>query len=692
MRDGMISSQRTSSSTLLSAGQDSDTASIRPRNRRHLSARDAETTTSSGRSTPAGARSPNRDDGSSLPAAHIGGVTGRNDSRGEVARSPARSSRAKSPGGGGIGGGLLEGSWAPSWASVQELASSLLTGAGSHSEHGRPGSRDSRGSKQPKKQTSGFLEGLLGNDSSSSWGPEPPRNESRPRMEDVAAGTMTKREAALKAMRTASVLESHDGVNGGLDVTRRNYKRRNSDEDLSNSSTIAGANDDQGEHLVYIHHVQPNDTYAGIVLKYRCREDAFRRANGLWSRDNVQVRKWLAIPVDACEVKGRPCEGPSGPGGQVDLLARTPEVTDPFGGRDRGGDGFFHSASNGQSPYPPSDQQQQKPGNGEEDRPWTHVRWVSLDSSPNPVEIARVPRKALGYFPPRRKKSVHTASPILSPSRGSVDVPSIALESPRSSSSRRPSILSNSARTPLAGGGFSGRSRGDSVSGMTDEGSGGGPKPAWMRRPGGVGSLGKSVRAPGPEKDYFNTWTNKHIPGLNIDKLPSMSVMGAEMARFGFSGSADERSAIVESPFEDGRDALSSVAGGSGVGGNQGTGLDKAAAAVETWLRGAFTKRPLHSAGTPVLGSSSSSMSRGGRTPGAESVGDLIELTDTNSDDGRGNSGGPWGGDSGGLLDSGFGLISVGGGSTSSGRRGDGSIRGRIVSSGGDGGKDKKAD
>ncbi|KAK5660220.1 hypothetical protein OQA88_12754 [Cercophora sp. LCS_1] len=565
-----------SSSTLAPAARDPD---ARPRNRRLV----ARGTTESSFSSPG--QSPTRD-ASPIPAARIGSVTGRNDSSNEVARS-----RRKSP---AASGGFFQTSWTPSWASVTELASSLLPGAsGNGSESGWGSSREVSQTRGPKRQSSYRDVSARRKDN---WGPEPP-TEARPRLQDVAAGSMAEREAALRAMRTASVLESHEGVNGGLDITGK-FKKRNSDEILPGSAV----REEIEEHLVYIHHVQPSDTYAGIVLKYKCREDAFRKANGLWSRDGIQVRKWLALPVDACEIRGRPCDGPTA-SGKVDLLARTPEETDPFGGppATATGDFFTHSQSNGY--LEPS-----------EDRPWTHVRWVSIDSCPHPVEIARVPRKALGYFPPRRKKSVHTVSTLSTP-RGSLDVPSIpeALGSPASGSvsSRRPSLLSSTARPQL---GSNTRARVGSV-GATGEDQ---LKPAWMRRPGGVGSLNKSVRAPGPEKDYFNSWTKKHLPGLTMDSLPSMSVMGSERARLGFAG--DSNVAIVESPFEDGRSASSAATGGAA----NGTGLDKAAQAIETWLRGAFAKRP----GTPISGPK-------GRTE----EGDLIELVEGASDDGRGGNG-----------------------------------------------------
>ncbi|KAK3379908.1 hypothetical protein B0T24DRAFT_520994 [Lasiosphaeria ovina] len=576
---------------------DSDSAStVRPRNRRLVNTR-GDGGSSSAVSSPG--QSPTRT-ATPIPAAHIGSVTGRNNYGSETARA---SSRGKSP---AAAGSLLGGSWTPTWASVQGFASSLFVGG----ETELPTSRNASQTRQPTRQTSHRDLGKP----PGSWGPEPP-TETRPRLEHVAAGSLAKRDAALKTMRTASVLESHEGVNGGLD-TAGNFKKRNSDDNMRSSSQN---DDDAAGHLVYIHQVQPDDTYYGIVLKYRCREDAFRRANGLWSRDNIQVRKWLALPVDACEVKGRPCSGPSS-SGQIDLLAETPEVQDPLGQQDTHGvhDNYFAGSENGHS--------SEQPRPGDDDRPWTHVRWVSIDSYPNPVEIARMSRKAMGYFPPRRKKSIHTISALSTP-RASVDAPSNilgsepAVDSPRSASSRRLSFLSGHPQL-AASLSNSGRSRVNSVEG--EDG-----RPAWMRRPGGVGSLGRTVRAPGPERDYFNSWTNKHLPGLNIDSLPSMSVMGSEIARFGFGGAGDN-AAIVESPFEDGRNATSASRQG-------GTSLDKAAAAVETWLRGAFAKR---SPGTPILGP---------RARTAPDEGDLIELTDTNSDDGRPNLTPT---DSGGLLSS----------------------------------------
>ncbi|XXG99146.1 H(+)-transporting V0 sector ATPase subunit e [Hypoxylon texense] len=566
-----------------------------------------------------------------------------------LGNSKLLSSGRSSPSSAAFSRGLLEGSWTPSWASVQDFASSLLEG-GYSSDPSRPNS--SGGSKsQPKSIWKGFGVGnTKSNKSSSNWGPAPPA-ESRPAAKDIAAGSLAEREAQLKARKTASVLESYEGVNGGLDVSGK-YKRRNSDE--TPRGTSEPIVEDQ---LVYLHHVQPTDTYAGIILRYRCQEHAFRKANGLWSRDNIQIRKHLMIPVDACEVKGRPCDPPSQYSQQVDLLAATPQPADfasPFRTASQPHqtlhDSYFESVSSKSAGKAPQD--------GEE-QPWTHVRWVKLDSTQEPIEMVRVSRKSMGYFPPRRKKSIHTVSTFSTPRQSlelskTITNTSEAIDSPGRLSSRRPSSLSARPTPASLGASSSARSR---VTSLGEEDG----VPVWMRRPGGVGSMGRSVKAPGPAKDYFNTWVNKRLPGLNIDSMPSMSVMGSETAHFGFNNATEESAGIVESPFEEGREATSLS--------RNGMGLEHAAASIETWLRGAWARRP----STPRLVSH--------RKPPEDL--DLIELADTNSDDGRMGTLGRV--PEAGLLNQGF--------HGSTGRsEGEGTVRGRSAPSSVMGSKGKKAD
>ena len=129
-----------------------------------------------------------------------------------------------------------------------------------------------------------------------------------------------------------------------------------------------------------------------------------------------------------------------------------------------------------------------------------------------------------------------------------------------------------------------------------------------MRGPGGVGTFNKNVRKPGPSQDGLNAWAKKHIPGLAIDSLPSISLTGGEQAHFGFS---DELASITEAPVRTGTATPSSS--------GQGLGIENAAAAVEGWIRRFAVNVP----GTPKM-------------RGRSDTADLIELLDgTGSDDGR---------------------------------------------------------
>lgn len=610
------SNSQLSSSSL--HAQDSAYSTIRPRNRRLISTEDGDARNQN----PSG-MFPAINSSSSMPPPK--------SSRSNITRTQTNNKPGTDYGGGnGSLGQFLNESWTQSWASIHGFTSSLVTGDAVGKGGGLGSLSNSRSSSRPSSRSRSRH--AASGSPSKTWGPAPPSD--RPGLDEVTTGSLLRRETALKAARTASVLESHDGVNGGLDITGK-HKRRMSDDIHAQHQPVAD------DYLVYVHQVQPNDTYAGIVLRYRCREDAFRQANGLWSRDSLQTRKWLTIPVDACEIRGRACDPPSSMKRETtDLLAPTPQAVEEKKGHGIGSEDFFaHQA----------EEFNNLENREEEDRPWTHVRWVKMDSFQSPIEIGRVPRTAMGYFPPRRRKSQRTLSTVSTP-RQSMDFSGAVPGSLEGSLPRRLSNLS--VKPPIPGTPMSSRSRGGSE---TED-----ARPAWMRRPGGVGSMGKSVRAPGPDRDYFNTWTKNYLPGLNIDTLPSMSIMGSEQARFGF---AKESSDIAESSHEEGRDAASLN--------RQGTGLDKAAAAVETWLRGALAKAP----STPLL---SGRGRTGGKTVG-DGDGDLIELTDTGSDDGRF------------LLDSTSSLLgstSLGASSRSNGD-GAGGMRGRVISSTM---KDKKAD
>ncbi|KAF4446480.1 hypothetical protein F53441_9884 [Fusarium austroafricanum] len=614
------SPHRTSSA--LAPASTSDVTSIRPRNRRLASTVDNDSDAATSREASRSRRGRNlnvHDTAASPSPARSYGLLAAFSPTNSRSASPLPTERSgASPHRTNSAANLtnfFNDSLTQSWASIQGFTSSLISSdngpARRSQSHNRAGSRPGTwgrdfSSTGSSKKTGG------------AWGPAPPRG---PNLNDVGTGSQTEREDALKAARRAMVLESHDGVNGGLDVSGK-HKRRNSDESVPEQP-------EPQEYLVYIHKVQPNDTYAGLILRYQCREDAFRKANGLWTRDSIQVRKWLTIPVDACDVRGRPCDPPSWHNAHgVDLLAPTPAAEENTSTVHD----FFSQPTNGTpSATQPSE---------EEENPWTHVRWVKIDSFPQPVEIARVARNAMGYFPPRRKKSIRTVSTFSTP-RQSLDLYSNPPGS-AGTSSRRQSSLGH--RPQLSGTVVSSPGRG-AIS------EGGESLPAWMRRPGGVGSMGMGIRAPGPDKDYLTTWTKKHLPGLTLEGIPSMSIMGSETAHFGFK--SGESSSIVENPSGERQDVGST---------QQGNGLDKAAAAVETWLRGALSRKP----------SSQLDRIRGmpeGSRP--ERNGDLIELTDTGSDDGQPSVAAPTN-----LMES----LQIKSGSRS---EGEGGVRGRMVAKGG---------
>ncbi|CAL3969915.1 hypothetical protein PZA11_007536 [Diplocarpon coronariae] len=560
-------------------------SSIRPRNRRLLStATDQELVSSSATSTPAGSRAV-----SPLPS--------ENPSR---SGSGTRSALSRSNGGllapqlvgtssGSLSaglGGVWDGGWmGGGWSTLQGIANSVMSVV--EGETGRDLRLSRRGNGSTKLP--------------SKWGPPSPG--AKKKGEGIGMGSTEEREAALIQRKRAGVLEGRD--EDRIKDMSGNYKRRTSGEEQRSASE----EDDQA--LVYIHHVQKEDTLQGVILRYNCKPDIFRKANRLWPNDSIQIRKTVVLPVDACTVKGRPSEPPDGNNQHqgIDLLAATPSIE--------------HPPTSNDSPWPSvaNAKSAELPDKGE--NPWIHVRWVLIDSSPTskPVQIARMSRKTLGYFPPRRRKSTVT----LSTPRGSSDLPRLSTDftasaSSPSTSSRRTSNLGRRPSQPnssATGSGLSGsyfpphpaRARRESVSEAAD-------RLGWMRGPGGVGTLGKNVRRPGPGQDGLNSWARKHAPGLTIGDLPSSSILGGEVAHFGFG---DELESIHESARGgNGAGLVGTSASGPGAGQ---LGLENAAAAIEGWVRRMATI-------TPGVG-----------TPGGQGrpEPDLIELMDgTGSDDGRG--------------------------------------------------------
>ena len=85
-------------------------------------------------------------------------------------------------------------------------------------------------------------------------------------------------------------------------------KRRNSD-DLTSSSAPPGENQDR-DALVYIHKVRPQDTLAGITIKFNCQPAILRKANRMWPNDSVQMKDYLVLPGRCLRCQRAPCFKP----------------------------------------------------------------------------------------------------------------------------------------------------------------------------------------------------------------------------------------------------------------------------------------------------------------------------------------------------------------------------------------------
>lgn len=358
----------------------------------------------------------------------------------------------------------FSGLWGKSWTSLQGLASNVL---------GSDASQELVKDKSPRRQR----RPLEATHAHSQWGPRP-REESQP-----GAGSKEERRAMLRAQKRQQLLMTTDS----LTPDSARYKRRTSD-DFESASAPPGEHDDR-DALIYIHHVKPEDTLAGISIKFNCQLPPLKRANRLWSDFAVQTRKTLMVPVDACGVKGRPTSSPKA---EEDLVsgdassdnAPTPTPTRakfPDIARTNSSSTIRASArvqTRGEKPeaaasnnYSPSLTSSRGPA---EEPAWRHDSWVQLDNHAAPVELARIPRSSLGFFPRARRKSV---------SYSDLDTPSESFDLPR------PSITVSD--TSSQAGERWHRKRGSSGSQVWAQ--------QIMNKPGGVGKLhGKGPSAPGP--------------------------------------------------------------------------------------------------------------------------------------------------------------------------------------------------
>jgi hypothetical protein len=490
----------------------------------------------------------------------------------------------------------IEGWWGNSWSALQGAASNVLGSNILEATKDKPAT-------QRRKRPSDSSRTRNSSTPPSKWGPEAKLKD-----KDIGATTKESREAMVRAKKREDLLNA----NGQMypDAVGR-FKRRNSDD--RGSSSAPPAESDDRDALVYIHKVKPIDTMAGLTIKYNCQAAVLRKANRMWPSDTIQIRKHLMIPVDSCGVKGKMVPEPSSE--STDLLGEPTEAADS--GLSNG----WHKKQ-GLDDKPMSSAASAVSTSAEE-KPWKHDSWVMLGNDTDPTEIARLPRRNLGFFPAARRKSLTFSdapdSLDLQRSTSAVDSP---LHSPSASSSRLD--LPSSARTSPGGTRRSGhRRRQDSITTTN-------PNFLPFQGPGGVGTFKKNVRKPGPANDGLNKIFDPYLP--NLRPPPGQETSGW------FGGgwnplNMDPNTGVIPT------NAAQVQQGGSG-----GIDIDfeKAAGAIEGWARNMWSKAQTAMKEPGQAGTPGSVTSPGrGRKPQTrnpvvsgygEDVSDLIEMTDSHFD------------------------------------------------------------
>lgn len=416
------------------------------------------------------------------------------------------------------------------------------------------------------------------------WGP--PTSTSR----DIGTGSTQDRETLVRAAKRKDLLR---GNGESLTDSFGRHKRRTSDDFTAGS--VQPSDQDDRDALVYLHQVKANDTFVGITIKYSCQPAVIRKANRMWPNDPVQSRKTILLPVDSCSVKGRPVDGPKAEVVEEDLLMD--ERLSMHESPSASTDGWHQQES------PPTTQPspETRPLSSvastitDVEPPWKHDSWVMLPNEKEPTEIARLPRRHLGYFPRARRKSVtfsDIGTPRLTPT-ASLDLPRIP-SSPGSAQSEayaalRPSVSRNRSSSNAA---F--------------------PAISFLHGPGGVGTLGHNVRLPGPGEDKLNKLLGPHLP--NVAPPPNQTVFTPWNPGLGLEED------LISFPNSEIASASSSSPSGNGM------DIQEMSGAVERWVR-KTAKRTANALGT--ANATVGSKDAGVRGMGAGSgITDLIELTD----------------------------------------------------------------
>jgi len=294
----------------------------------------------------------------------------------------------------------------------------------------------------------------------------------------LGTGTREDRRAKVQAEKRKALLAANGHA---FPDNPGRYKRRDSEE--RNHSSVPPGQDENRDALVYIHKVKPEDTLAGVTIKYNCQANAFRKANRLWPNDTIQVRKTVVLPVDACEVRGRKIPEPDSPSALQDACSTGEIMPTPTVMQAPWGD-LHDTPSDKETPLSriPTSPSISVTFSNPEEPPWKHDSWVMIEGFLDAVEIARLSHKTLGYFPRSRRKSVTFSD---------LETPSASFDLPRASYQSSPPRQKTKSRSS-SGSYFAHRLQG----------------------PGGVGTMGKNVHSPGPAQDGLNKLFASHLPNV----------------------------------------------------------------------------------------------------------------------------------------------------------------------------------
>ncbi len=357
-----------------------------------------------------------------------------------------------------------------SWSSLQSIASTLLGSDPQQTTKGKGGGTFHHSVRRKSGNPSGV--GLT----TAQWGPETSTGQTH------IAGSKEERQAMVQAKKRETLLLADAN---GLSSLRASHKRRDSNLRLSDS---ASPPEHDGDALVYVHKVKPQDTLAGVMIRYQCQPAVFRKVNRLWPNDNIQIRDHVFLPVEACAIRGRRIDkNHSGTVHDISTCAAPDQSKS-------NSSNHFHLPTDETSPsITPNTNSDLEPE-------YKHEYFVSLPNIPESIAIARIPRRTLGFFPPSRRKSqtLSDVDPYSDTPKTSLDISSRfdSLSLSASPSRNRPNRPQRS------------NSKSNSSSYWADR----------LKGPGGVGTLRSSgpggTVGPGPADDSLNKMFAHHLPNV----------------------------------------------------------------------------------------------------------------------------------------------------------------------------------